>query len=388
MVYSFADGQAKEQRHTRYFEMFGNRAIYNDGWIAAARHGRLPWQNIGTSDFDKDKWELYNVANDFSEANDKAATESRRLRDLHDLFWVEAAKYNVLPLDDRFVERADSSLRPSLIAGRTDFVYYPGAVRIPESSAASTKSRSHTITATIYMPQNGGDGVLVAAGGLVAGYALYIKDGKPTYEYNWFSQQRYKVTGAEKLPPGPATIRVDFKYDGGGAAKGGTITLFVNDKQVGEGRVDKTVLARYSADETFDIGMDTGSPVSDDYASPNPFTGTLKKVEIHLNPVKLDKAENDESVRPSGTPPARLNDVRKAGCTERLSVVRNTRGDKHGLSTACGLGRSAAAPAQADENRTSRGYLRKNLTPPRQAAPIASRRPLLPCEQRNQRHHW
>jgi hypothetical protein len=120
--------------------------------------------------------------------------------------------------------------------------------------------------------ESSGDGVLVAAGGIVAGYALYIKDGKPTYEYNWFSQQRFKVSSAKKLSPGPATIRVDFKYDGGGAAKGGTVTLFVNDRKVGEGRVEKTVLARYSADETFDIGMDTGSPVSEDYASPNPFT--------------------------------------------------------------------------------------------------------------------
>jgi arylsulfatase len=296
MVYSFADAAAREQRHTQYFEMFGNRAIYNDGWIAAARHGRLPWQNIGSADFDKDTWELYNVAADFSEANDKAAVEAGRLRDLQDLFWVEAAKYNVLPLDDRFIERADPTLRPSLIAGRTDFIYYPGAVRIPESSAASTKNRSHTITATIEMPQSGGDGVLAAAGGIVAGYALYIKDGKPTYEYNWFSQQRYKVTSAEKLPPGPATIRVEFKYDGGGAGKGGTASLFVNNKKAGEGRVDKTVLGRFSADETFDIGMDTGSPVSEDYNSPNPFTGTLKKVEIHLDPVQLNKAEN-ETVR-------------------------------------------------------------------------------------------
>jgi arylsulfatase len=140
---------------------------------------------------------------------------------------VEAAKYNVLPLDDRFIERADPSLRPSLIAGRTDFNYYPGATRIPESSTANVKNRSHSITAHVDVPQGGGDGVLVAAGGTVGGYVLYVKDGKPAYEYNWFSQQRYKVQSSENLSPGSAAIRMEFKYDGGGVGKGGTATLFI-----------------------------------------------------------------------------------------------------------------------------------------------------------------
>jgi arylsulfatase len=291
MVYSFDDGKAEERRRVQYFEMFGNRAIYSDGWVACCRHGRLPWENAGSYDFEKDKWELYRIDSDFSQANDLAAQEPQRLRDLQDLFWVEAAKYQVLPLDDRFIERADPSLRPSLIAGRVDFTYYPGAIRIPESSSANVKNRSHSIIALIDVPQTGGDGVLVAAGGIVAGYVLYVKDGRPTYEYNWFSQQRYKIASSERLSPGPATIRVDFKYDGGGVGKGGVVTLFVNDKKVGEGRVEKTVLGRYSADETFDIGMDTGSPVSDDYTSPNPYTGTLHKVLIHLQPT--DHTEND-----------------------------------------------------------------------------------------------
>ena len=220
-----------------------------------------------------------------------AAQEPQRLRDLQDLFWVEAAKYNVLPLDDRFIERADPALRPSLIAGRTDFIYYPGAIRIPESSSPSVKNRSHTITAHVDVPQSGGNGVLVAAGGVVGGYVLYVKDGKPTYEYNWFSQQRSKIESAEKLAAGPATIRMEFKYDGGGVGKGGTVTLFVNDRQAGSGRVEKTILGRYSADETFDIGMDTGSPVSDTYKSPSPYTGILRKVEIRLG--ATDHTEND-----------------------------------------------------------------------------------------------
>src|SRR5262249_27131739 len=159
-----------------------------------------------------DKWELYRIDSDFSQASDLAAQEPKRLRDMQDLFWVEAAKYDVLPLDGRFIERADPSLRPSLIAGRSDFTYYPGATRIPESSSPNVKNRSHRITAHVDVPQTVGDGVLVAAGGTVGGYALFIEDGRPTYEYNWFTQQRYKVTSSDKLAPGPATIRVEFNY--------------------------------------------------------------------------------------------------------------------------------------------------------------------------------
>ncbi len=282
MVYTFDDAKAQGQRQTQYFEMLGNRALYHDGWIAASRHGRLPWQTSGSFDFDHDTWELYKVDDDFSEYTDLSAKNPEKLRELQEIFWIEAMRYNVLPLDDRFAERADPSLRPSLIAGRDQFTYYPGAVRIPESSAPNVKNKSHTITAFVEMPEDGGDGVLVAAGGTVGGYTLYIKDRTPVYEYNWFSQARYKVTSSQPLAPGPAEIRVDFKYDGGGAGKGGVASLFVNDKKAGEARIEKTVPARYSADETFDIGMDTGSPVSADYASPNRFTGTLKKVDISL----------------------------------------------------------------------------------------------------------
>ncbi len=291
MVYTFDDAKAEERHRVQYFEMFGNRAIYSEGWVACVRHGRLPWENSGSYDFAKDKWELYRIESDFSQANDLAAKEPERLRAMQDLFWVEAAKYDVLPLDDRFAERADPSLRPSLIEGRTDFTYYPGAAHIPESSSPNVKNRSYRITAHVDVPQTGGDGVLVAAGGFAAGYALYVKDGKPCYEYNWFAQQRYKVASSEKLAPGPAIIRIDFNYDGGGVAKGGTVTMFVNDKKVAQGRVEKTVLARFSPDETFDIGLDSATPVSEDYKSPNPYTGKLRKVEIHLEPVK--HAEND-----------------------------------------------------------------------------------------------
>jgi arylsulfatase len=283
MMYSFDDANAKGTRPTQYFEMFGNRAIYNNGWVAACRHGRLPWITIGSAPWDKDVWELYDIEHDFSESNNLAAREPQRLKQLQDLFWKEATKYQVLPLDDRFIERADPSLRPSLIAGRANFVYYAGAYRIPESSSPNVKDKSHTITATIEVPKDGNaDGALVAAGGTVGGYALFIKDGKPTYEYNYYNIERFKIPSPDKLAAGANTIRVDFKYDGGGLGKGGTVTLFVNDKQVAQGRVEKTIPARFSADETFDVGIDTGSPVSDTYESPFKYPGAIYKVVIDL----------------------------------------------------------------------------------------------------------
>jgi hypothetical protein len=271
--------------------MFGNRALYKDGWIAAVRHGRLPW-TTGTYDFDKDTWELYDLRQDFSEYHDVAAKYPDKLKELQDQFWVEAEKYQVLPLDDRLVERADPTLRPSLIEGRTSYTYYPG-VHVPESSAAQTKNRSHTITAYVDIPQGGADGVLVAEGGVVGGYVLYIKDGHPIYEYNHITEDRYRIASSEALSPGPNVIRMDFRYDGGGPGKGGTAMLFVNDKKVGEGRIDRTTWGRFSADETFDIGEDTGSPVSADYRSPNRFSGTIKKVAIDTEPANLTAAEQE-----------------------------------------------------------------------------------------------
>ncbi|MFI5398255.1 MAG: sulfatase-like hydrolase/transferase [Candidatus Binatia bacterium] len=289
MLYSFDRPNAEETRLVQYFEMFGNRALYKDGWIAAARHGRLPW-TIGSYDFDKDTWELYDLTRDFSEGNDLAAQHPDKLKKLQDAFWVEAEKHQVLPLDDRLAERGDPTLRPSLIAGRTSYTYYPG-LHVPESSAAQTKNCSHTITAYVDVPQRGADGVLAAAGGVVGGFSLFVKDGRPTYEYNFVTQARYTVSSSEALSPGPNTIRMVFSYDGHGLGKGGTAALFVNDKKVGEGRIDKTAWGRFSADETFDIGEDSGSPVSAAYASPNRFTGTIKKVEIDTQPAKLSAAE-------------------------------------------------------------------------------------------------
>jgi arylsulfatase len=286
MLYTFGSADAKEQRPTQYFEMFGNRAIYHDGWVATVRHGRLPWQNAGSFDFGKDRWELYNVAEDYSESRDLSAQQPEKLKELQALFLTEARKYNVLPLDDRFAERADPRLRPSLIEGRNKFTYFSGTAHVPESSAANTKNASHTMTVYLEVPKGGADGVLVAEGGTASGFALYVKAGKPTYEYNWFGQARYRVRSPRRLSPGPATIRVDFKSDGG-VGKGGQLTLFIDGTQVAQGRVEKTVPARFSADETFDLGLDSGSPVSSEYRAPFRFAGTIKKVEIEISPNQL-----------------------------------------------------------------------------------------------------
>ena len=235
---------------------------------------------------------MYDVSHDYSEYNNVASQNPDKLKELQADFLTEAKKYQVLPLDDRFIERADPALRPSLIEGRTQFVYYSGAAHIPEDSAAPTKNRSHTITATIDVPKTGSpDGVIVANGGVSAGYALFIKNGKPTFEYNWFTQIRYKIRSSDSVKPGANVIKVEFKYDGGGTGKGGFVTLYLNDKKVGEGRVDKTVVGRFSADESFDTGLDSASPVSGEYKSPFKFPGTVSKVEIDLEPANLSQAD-------------------------------------------------------------------------------------------------
>jgi arylsulfatase len=178
-------------------------------------------------------------------------------------------------------------MRPSLIEGRTKFTYFPGVRRVPESSSPNVKNKSHTLTVDVDIPTDGADGVLVAAGGNVGGYALFVKDGKPTYEYNYFTVERFKIASKDKLTPGKHTLRFEFKYDGGGVGKGGTGTLFVDDKEAAKGRIEKTIPGRFSADETFDTGEDSGSPVSDTYKAPFRFGGTIKKIEINLAPEKL-----------------------------------------------------------------------------------------------------
>src|SRR3954468_13479412 len=294
MVYSFDDAKAPSQHHTQYFEMFANRAIYNDGWVAATTPPLAPWAVGKTIDVDDYQWELYDISKDFSEANNLAASEPKKLRELQETFWIEAAKYNVLPLDNSKIERLDGANRPSLTRGRSLFTFYPGMTRIPNGTAPDIKNKSFKIAADVTIPDGGADGVLVTQGGRFNGWALYLLEGKPVFHYNLIGKYRSSIAGKDKLAPGHHVIIVDFKYDGGGLGKGGPVSLTVDDKPAAKGKLQRTVPLMFSADETFDIGEDTGTPASEDYHVPFKFTGELKKVMIELSDNKLTPAEEQE----------------------------------------------------------------------------------------------
>ncbi len=214
LVYTFDNATAKSVHRTQYFEMFANRAIYNDGWVAATTPPVLPWvMSTNAPPAEDYQWELYNVDKDFSEANDLASKEPKKLRELQDLFFAEAGKYNVLPLDNSKTERFDVSLRPSLTKGRTVFTYYPGMVRIPEASAPDFKNKSYRISADVNVPAGGADGVLMTQGGRFNGLGLYVLQGKPVFYYNLVGVERTSISGKEALTPGKHTVEVSFKYD-------------------------------------------------------------------------------------------------------------------------------------------------------------------------------
>jgi len=294
MLYAIDDAKAPSTRKTQYFEMLGNRALYSDGWIASTTPKRLPWQpkaKPGADDPLTFEWELYHVAEDFTQSTNLAQQNPAKLRELQDLFWGEAARYNVLPLDATFAERADPAIRPSLTRGRNVFTYYDGMTRIPEGSTPDMKNTSYTVTANVKVPQGGAEGVLTTQGGRFGGWGLLVLDGKPLFVHALSNQpqHKYKVASNEKLAPGDHTIRFEFKYDGGGIGKGGSGRLLVDDKEVAAAHIDRTVCCRFSLDETFDVGADTGSPVIEDYAERMPFkfTGTLEKVTIELDQLPL-----------------------------------------------------------------------------------------------------
>lgn len=283
MRYSFDDGKAKPRRTVQYFEMLGNRGIYKDGWMAVARHGRLPWETAGggSGTFDQDRWELYNLADDFSQADDLAAKNPGKVKELQAAFLAEAKKYNVLPLDDRMAERFDATLRPNPLAGLKRFTYGPGVTNISESAILNTHGVPFSVTAAVEAGSTGSDGVLAAVGGITSGWSLYVKDGKPVFYYNFFEVEKYRVQSSEALPTGKSIVRVEFTPVEAGPGKPATVKLYVNDKQTGEGRVEKTVPFRYSV-EPFDVGMDNVSAVSDEYKPPFPFKGRIEHVTIEL----------------------------------------------------------------------------------------------------------
>jgi Sulfatase len=279
---TFDDSAAAETHDTQYFEINCNRGIYHKGWVAGTLH-RLPGESPDRT-IDQDVWELYDTNSDWSEAHDLAAEQPEKLAVLQRLFLIEAAKHNVLPLDDRSVERinADTAGRPTLVHG-TSQVLFGDMGRLTEATVLNIKNKSHSVTADVTVPENGANGVIIAQGGRFGGWSMYTVDNTLRYCYNFFGLERFTVAADEPLPGGAHQVRMEFAYDGGGIGKGGTVTLYLDGHQTAEGRVERTHIALFSAEETTDVGRETGSPVTDDYsATGNTFNGTIDGVRIEI----------------------------------------------------------------------------------------------------------
>lgn len=284
-AYTFDDAKAKGRRPVQYFEMGCARGIYQDGWIASS-NPVVPWNPIRSAlDIDKTKWELYHIDKDFSQANDVAKENPEKLRQLQDLWWVEASKHNVLPLDWRAVERLNAELqgRPSLGGDAKTITYFPGQVGLPNEASPRVLNKSWSITADIEVGDKT-EGMIVTHGGMPGGYGLYVRDGKPNFIYNFLDIERKTFTGTEPLSKGKVRLVVDFAYDGkpGELGKGGTITMSANGKKVAEGKLLRTIPMQISLGEGMDIGMDVGSPVDFSYKLPFTFTGKIDKVTYEL----------------------------------------------------------------------------------------------------------
>ena len=285
MAYSFDSEKAPGHRRSQYFEMFVNRAIYSDGWWAASRTG-IPWESGPAKPIDPDTatWELYNLDEDFSQANDVAAKNPGKLRELQDQWWAAAARYNVLPLDGRKTERLSAELqgRPSLAGNRTSYTYYPGTLAVPSGSAPKILNKSFTITANIETSGKATDGAILSFGGSDGGYGLYVREGKPVFVGNFLNRSLTRAASTAPLPAGAVKLRAEFAYDGGGLGKGGKLSLFVNDQKVGEGRMEQTQALTLGLGGTLDVGADTGTPVDEIYTPPFAFGGTIKQVTLDL----------------------------------------------------------------------------------------------------------
>jgi arylsulfatase len=296
MTYSFNDPDAAERHETQYFEMFGNRGIYHKGWTAVTKH-RTPWEtgpDVVTPAFDDDVWELYDTTTDWTQAHDVSSQHPDKLHELQRLWLIEAVKYDVVPLDDRFATRAlpEMSGRPALVTGRKQLLF-GGMGRLTESSVLSMKNTSFSMTAEIVVPETGAEGVIVAQGGVTGGMSLYLKDGRPKFCYNFFGLERYYAEGSQKVTPGTHQVRMEFTYDGGGIGKGGISRLFIDGVDIGSGRIEQTEAFLFSADETCDVGDEFGSPVTTDY-NVTTFTGEVNWVELELG---LD--DNNHLIDPS-----------------------------------------------------------------------------------------
>lgn len=298
MAYSFDDAGAKERHTTQYFEITGNRAIYQDGWLARTIH-RAAWERQVRHPLESDVWELYDVRSDFSLASDLAAKNPQKLAQLQAVFMREAEAHHVLPIDDRMFERviAENVGRPDLMTGRTSLTLAEGMTGMLENVFINVKNKSKTVTAEIEVPQGGASGTLIAQGGRFGGWSLYVKDGIPAYDYNFLGMQRTSIAATRPMAPGKATVRFEFAYDGGGPGKGGAGTLYVNGQKVAEGRIQNTQAAIFSADETADVGIDLGTPVVEAIGSEarSRFNGRIPKLTVEVRAGQPSAAIPDES---------------------------------------------------------------------------------------------
>ena len=285
MLYTFDDMAAAERHDLQYFEMFGNRGIYYKGWSAVTRHS-TPWlaQEVLPA-LDDDVWELYDGANDWTQGHDLAREMPDKLAALQRLWLIEAVKYNVLPIDDRRFERLNATIarRPQLVTATTQSLF-PGMRRLTEHSVIDIKNRSFSVTASIKVKSSGDvNGVIIAQGGRFGGWALYFKNGQAKFVYNVLGMQEFVIGATDCLEEGAHQVRAEFAYDGGGLAKGGSLTLFYDGTAVGAGRIELTQPLIFSADETTDIGDDFGMPVSTDYAGESKFNGRIDVVQIDVS---------------------------------------------------------------------------------------------------------
>ena len=284
MVSTFDDARAKDRHTTQYFEIFGNRAIYHEGWLAGTVH-RAAWETKPRTTLQNDVWELYDTRNDFSLRNDLATSQPAKLRELQDLFMKEAVRNHVLPIDDRTLERLNAALvgRPDLMAGRTSLTVYPGMTAMSENTFINTKNRSHSITAEVEISDPKTSGVILCQAGRFGGWSFYLKDGKPAYTYNFLGLSQNTIEATEPLPPGKSTLRFEFAFDGGTPGAGGLTTILANGKKVGSGRIDRTQAYMFSADEGADVGIDDGTPVLNyGPTGETRFTGKIGRVTIDL----------------------------------------------------------------------------------------------------------
>src|SRR5271165_6336637 len=293
MLPMLRDGATPETHDVQYFEMFGNRGIYHQGWTAVTKH-RTPWVLVGrkTVPLDDDVWELYDTNKDWSQANDLSKQMPEKLHELQRLWLIEATRYNVLPIDDRTAEKfnPDTAGRPVLIKGKTQLLF-GGMGRLSENCGLSIKNKSHSVTAEIEVPESGAEGVIIAQGANIGGWSLYAKSGKLKYCYNVAGVNYFYVEAARALPAGEHQVRMEFAYAGGGLGKGGQVTLYVDGEKVGEGAIPMTQAMVFSADDGCDVGEDSGAPVSQDYGSRgNAFNGTIKGVQLAIG----DAAESSD----------------------------------------------------------------------------------------------